>query len=245
MRLIQLTDCHLQADKSQCPFNGINPYETLLQCMDMALAETPDAILFTGDISGDESAESYQHFVEIVASRLHHIPWHVIAGNHDQSEHFTRYLGKHLLVAGKPWELGAWRVHGLDTRWQGTKGRVLPAALMAIHHAMARESSAYHMLALHHHILPSNSWMDTHYLANAERVLSWLRAHKDIQIVIHGHVHADIKRTHEGLSILGAPSTCWQWQMTETFGTDNVPAGYRTIDLAEDGNWSTTIRRLT
>ena len=65
MRLLQLSDCHLFADHAQTGY-GVNPYQSLSRVLECAAGESPDYVIITGDVSGDNSEESYRHFLSLM-----------------------------------------------------------------------------------------------------------------------------------------------------------------------------------
>lgn len=244
MRVIQFSDCHLFADAQECGYDDINPYSSLQDIIELTVSCNPDAVVITGDISGDDSEQSYHHFMNLMQGLPVSIPWRVLPGNHDQNEHFDNLLGNLMLQPGKPWVFKHWHLHGLDTRYQGTKGWVYDQQLAQLDLAIARSPGAHHVVALHHHVIPTQSWMDTHALVNADRLLSWLDEQTNVPIVVHGHIHNDQQAKHHHSHIMGVPSTSWQFKCQDTFATENLSPGLRIMDLENNGQWQTTIRRL-
>lgn len=242
-RLVQLTDCHLCADHTRSFYN-VNPYEALARVLRKVVAEKPDCVLITGDISGDDSRQSYQHFLTMMDHFLPDCPWRVIPGNHDANNAFDAALGDVQLKAGVPWTLPNWQVHGIDTRFVDARGRIDEKQIAAVTKAMEKNPHCEHLLALHHHIAPTDSWMDKHSLINSEVLLSWLGQNHKLGLLIHGHIHAPLQYNLDKKTVLAAPSTCWQWALNDTFAVDPSQPGYRLIELRDDGTWSSWIRRV-
>ena len=111
--LIQLSDCHLLKDKDKTGYAGIAPYDSLARVLSdiqnyivQEVASEPQqrakyqlVVLVTGDISGDNSPESYQHFIALMEQHIEPagIEWFVLAGNHDNNPYFEKYVGcRHL-----------------------------------------------------------------------------------------------------------------------------------------------------
>lgn len=82
VRVLQLTDCHLFADESK-DLLGVNTSESFKAVVEAVRAQNfdYDFIAFTGDISQDYSATSYQHFANIIS--VLHKPVFFLPGNHD------------------------------------------------------------------------------------------------------------------------------------------------------------------
>ncbi|MEG3767543.1 metallophosphoesterase family protein [Alteromonas sp. 14N.309.X.WAT.G.H12] len=242
-RLVQLSDCHLCADHNRSFYN-VNPYEALKRVLHQVVGEKPDCVLITGDISGDDSRQSYQHFLTMMDHFLPDCPWRVIPGNHDATPLFSDVFTGTQLTAGRPWTLHNWQVHGLDTRFVDARGKIDEKQLAAVTKAMESHPHGGHLLALHHHIAPTGSWMDKHSLANPEVLLSWLGQNHKPVLLIHGHIHAPLQYTLGKSTVLAAPSTCWQWALNDAFAVAPSPPGYRLIELLDDGTWSSWIRRV-
>lgn len=275
IELIQISDCHLFKNKSKVGYGGIAPYqslETILRQISerIGLSKTkraPDGahqhqttddvaqcvatILVTGDISGDDTLESYLHFLSLMNQYIDsiNVDWYVIAGNHDNNPYFQRILAKHILLSGYPVTLEEWQVHGMDTRCtnepHSAKGDVKSHDVSMVSAALELASSKYHLVALHHHIQPSNSWMDKHRLFNAERIEAMASKYAQIKGFIHGHVHHPLRQQVGDYKTpsFGAPSTCWQWEMQTTFGVSENSPGYQVIQLHSDGGLSCEVYR--
>ena len=92
--LIQLSDCHLLKGKDKTGYAGIAPYDSLARVLSdiqnyivQEVASEPQqrakhqvVVLVTGDISGDNSPESYQHFIALMEQHIEpaNIEWFVV-----------------------------------------------------------------------------------------------------------------------------------------------------------------------
>ena len=75
IRLCQISDCHLFADPSSVGYGDVNPYESLYRVLAQVAHSAPDGVIVTGDISGDDSEQSYAHFLALMTKHLGNIPW--------------------------------------------------------------------------------------------------------------------------------------------------------------------------
>lgn len=112
INIVQITDCHLTADKSAL-FYGANPYQNLLRVLsdihtkhisalrvkqtgieanretdgergtEAEQAQRITAIIFTGDLVQDIEWQSYQNLLDAIHQFSWDIPFYAIAGNHD------------------------------------------------------------------------------------------------------------------------------------------------------------------
>lgn len=266
-RLLHITDCHLFADPDRTGYGDIKPYHSLARILSRVfnLCENEpqteaydgsaqpttyapghiDGVIVTGDISGDDSKQSYLHFRQLIA-RYVSVPLWVIPGNHDNNPYFSQLLGDLWLQAGTRQVFGQWCLHGLDTRTTGTQGIIDNDQLLSVSNAIAQQESRHHLLCIHHHVYPTGSWMDTHNLRNPERLINWLKHQREVKALIHGHVHTPLRQFVDAtkIPIFGAPSTSWQWQMSVDFSVSTLSPGYQILTLHPTGNLSVEIERI-
>lgn len=211
--------------------------------MQVAL-EQPDLILLTGDISGDGSAASYQHFCQLWQQAQIKAPLRVIAGNHDKMALLHQYLSAQLLDVADPMPLGNWVMHGLNSQYQGALGHISVASLQQLQWHLAQQPEHYHLLALHHHPLALNGWMDQHALLNADALNQVIQSHQQVRAVVYGHVHMQREVIQHDCLYLACPSTCWQWQNAADFAVSELTAGFRVLQLRDNGSMASHICRL-
>ena len=78
MRVVQITDAHLYADTKARSRVGL-PWQQFQQVLAAVSAEHPDVVVFTGDISQDESAASYALAVQAMGALP--CPWYWLPGH--------------------------------------------------------------------------------------------------------------------------------------------------------------------
>lgn len=242
MKLIQISDCHLLESPQRCGYGDINPLQSLAAVLDTLVSLDVDGVLVTGDISGDDSEQSYQHFIQAMNQYLPGIPVKVIAGNHDNNRFFDTLLAPWLLSSDTCWELGEWCIHGLDTRSTGTLGKIDSLQLDQVSTQMQKHANKQHLLAIHHHPVATQSWMDKHALHGVPELEYWLKQNP-VQAIVHGHIHAENQTRLANTPVLGVPSTCWQWALTQEFGLADAAPGIRVFDLSTS-TLHTEIRRV-
>ncbi|WP_421133543.1 metallophosphoesterase family protein [Alteromonas sp. A079] len=247
LTLLHISDLHLAGDKQKKGYDNAVPIETFTRVLAHALLHTDkiDGLLVTGDISGDNSKASYDHFLSVIQT-VRSLPVWVIPGNHDNNQFYASALQSYHLSDERPAKLGRWCLHGLDTRRTGTSGEVRPAALRRVAANIQASPQYHHLVALHHHVMPSNSWMDKHELVNADEFVTWLDTQPQIRAILHGHVHSPLRQVIGNNRCLsfGAPSTCWQWELTPDFNTSAEGPGYQLFSLYDDGNLMCEVKRV-
>ncbi len=244
MKAVQISDCHIYADKHRSGYNDVNPYQSLEKVLKTALQEKTDIVLFTGDISGDATEQSYQHFAELCAEYLGSQPWCYIPGNHDCPTTMLSMFKQHSLCHQSPLKLGKWRIHGLDSHHQKTLGFVSPEALQDLESSIVKAEDAYHLVAVHHHPILTDSWMDKHEWLNRDNFLQMVERLEGLSGVIYGHIHTDSKHQLGNTTLFSCPSSCWQWKMQPDFAFSSELPGYRTLTLCEDGQIETQVTRV-
>lgn len=245
IRVIQITDCHLFADIHRSAYQKINPYISLQQVLACAQNLKPELVLVTGDISGDLSETSYQHFQTLWQQAGIPAAMHLIPGNHDEPVLLRQFFRRQLAWLQTSLKLGNWHLHALDSYYRGTLGNVDEEQLTRLRERVNAAPDAFHLVAVHHHPIPCNSWMDKHQWCNREAFVALLDELPQIRLVIHGHVHADLTWQYGNSQVLACPSTCWQWRHTEEFAVDDKAPGLRLLELGANGQFNTRIIRVS
>lgn len=242
MRIAQLSDCHLYSDKNRCGYGNIVPYQSLQQVITQLNTIAPDMVLFTGDLSGDYSPQSYLNMQVLLQQLKAPIPVRMIAGNHDEpvllAQTFPEYYRSDEMetVNGVEWLY-------LNTRYHGNTGRV-DLAFFKDRIKQINHSDNPVVIVMHHHPLDSGSWMDTHELVNREEFCVMLQQIIPPTLLLHGHIHHASEKTVANVTVLSCPSTCWQWQMSEHFGVSDEQPGGRMLALQQHHQWQNRIFRI-
>jgi Icc protein len=246
MKIVQISDCHLFADNDKVGYNNINPFRSFEQILAECKAQRPDVLLVTGDISGDGSGQSYQHFSQLVQEAQIGCRIGIIPGNHDNQKQLAFYVPEKYLWLHHPILVlpNQWHIHLLDTQYRHTIGQLSKDNLNSLTKYINQHSSDFHLLAAHHHPIKCGGWMDKHEWTNSHDFNAVVANHQSIKGVIYGHIHSAIEQQIEQCLYMACPSTCWQFANQESFATTDLKPGYRVINLLENGQISTSIRRL-
>lgn len=243
-RIVQVSDCHLVSDLDKTSYSDINPYQSLKAVLQSAANESPDILLLTGDISGDDSVQSYQYLKLLL--REPYIPKVVrmIPGNHDVPDLMMQELGEDICRFDGFEDLGRWRIHYMNSKHQGTLGHVSEERLQAFQDDVLELPRSHHIVVVHHHPLDTNSWMDKHEWTNRDKFLQLMHYLPRPVRVLYGHIHQERSRTFSGQEYYACPSSCWQWKLQDEFGVSDEAPGYRVIELGDDGEWLTWVNRI-
>ena len=242
----QITDTHLFADPNQ-EQKGIVTAKSLQSVLERVqqLSPQPDLLLLTGDLSQDETPESYQYLRSLLTPLA--IPACWIPGNHDDVSLMEQILAQDPIFPRKSFQLGAWQFILLNSAVPScVYGELSTSSLEWLEEQLHIANNCPTLIALHHPPLSVNSaWMDNISLQNSSDFLAILDRHPQVRLVIFGHIHQDFSRTRQGIHYFGAPSTGVQFAPNlQEFQLDSLPPGFRLFHLYPDGTWKTQVERV-
>nr|WP_227875153.1 3',5'-cyclic-AMP phosphodiesterase [Oceanisphaera profunda] len=249
--LLQITDTHLFADKN-ADFLGIAPWYSARAVVDAILenareldATPQDFILATGDLSQDQTPESYRHFSELMGELAPPIFW--LPGNHDDGHLMQAELDDAGISNAKHLLCGQWQILLLDTHLNHeTFGELSAAQLILLEQAITHYPEHHLLLAVHHQAIPVGcAWLDQHNLRNSAAMKAILAKHQAAKVVMCGHVHQGFDQYEQGIRYLASPATCIQFKpLSDDFALDSMAPGWRALSLYPDGRLSTQVWRL-
>jgi Icc protein len=205
-----------------------------------------DAIISTGDISQDHTAESYRQFEKGIAPLEKTCFW--LPGNHDFKPAMTSVLPseqikqvEHVLLSEY------WQIVLLDSQVVGVPhGRLSDEQLTLLDDKLSEHSNRHTLVLLHHHpLLVGSRWLDQHTLKDANHFWDVVAQHSNVKAVLCGHVHQDMNVNHQGVQVMATPSTCVQFKPNSNdFALDARSPGWRELILNADGSFETRVQRL-
>ena len=246
MKIIQISDCHLFANSQKVGYNNINPFRSLKRILSEVKKHQIEVLLVTGDISGDGSGQSYQHFSNLVNETKLDCKIGIIPGNHDNQVQLKENVFEEYLWSSNPQIVlpNQWHIHLLDTQYQQTIGRISEGSLISLAEYLSLHPHEYHLLAAHHHAIPCEGWMDKHELTNRHKFNAIVAKYPSIKGVVYGHIHMAIEQQINHCLYMACPSTCWQFANQKTFATSDFMPGYRVIELLKNGQIITSTHRI-
>lgn len=244
MRILQLSDTHFLKDPQQI-FWDINPYQTLSKIIThIKNNEKPDLLLLTGDLSQDDTPQSYQHLSNLISSL--NINTYFIPGNHDILPVMEQFFNGDYIYPAKLIYLNHWAVILLNSTEPGKISGVLSSAELKFLRDSLQKTQNYRVIiALHHHpILLNTELMDKYSLENNQEFLQMIREFPHVKLVLFGHVHQAFNQEIKGIHFLACPSTWIQFLPgAKDLQFDPLAPGYRWIELHEQ-DFSTGIIRV-
>ncbi len=248
LRVVQITDTHLNRIEGGT-LVGLNTDFSLQHVIDRVKRERQaiDLVLGTGDISDHGSEEAYSRARDYFAQLNAPVLW--LPGNHDRTEIMAAVLGQDgELVRTACSE--HWMVVMLNSQIPGEVGGRLGAeelAALEICLAEANQSGQHVLVCLHHQPLPMGSaWIDQQMVEDSSAFFACIEQSSQVRAVLWGHVHQELDAERSGIRMLSTPSSCIQFApQSDDFKIDDMPPGYRWLDLLPDGTIETGVSRVT
>jgi 3',5'-cyclic AMP phosphodiesterase CpdA len=251
-RFLQLTDLHVVPDADLV--SGVldtrmlvsSAVDTLLERM--SALDPIDAVLVSGDISDDGSAESY----EIARSQLDRLglPLLVVPGNHDRREPMRTAFSDLATMPARgliDWvtTVGDTTVIGLDTLVEGQGGGELrESSLTLLAQTLPSLASERSVIVMMHHppMRTGIQFMDAIGLGNLSALEQSLTAAPKDTLILSGHVHGVHHGRIAGCSIITAPSTCSYFALNRRadapVGFHSGATGYAVLETGKNPLWS-------
>lgn len=246
VRLAQVTDSHIFATQQGCllGLNTRTSFEAVCQRL-MQEEWSPDALLATGDLSQDASAESYQYLAE--RFKAMNIPTFWLPGNHDDPAMMEQHLTNETVLAAKQLLIGNWQVILLDSSVPGkVHGFLNSEQLDFLERALESHPEKHTLVTLHHQ--PQNvgcQWLDQIGLHNTDELSQLLSRYSQVKAVLWGHVHQEFEKEHQGIKWIATPSSCVQFKpKSEDFCAGSESPGYRFLSLYPDGRMESVVHRI-
>jgi len=244
--LLQITDTHLFSDRNK-DLLGIKTVQSFEAVIEHAAKYASEcrAVLSTGDLSQDHSAQSYIDFTDNIKKLA--LPCYCIPGNHDLQSIMMPNLIEQGISQVTHIMSDFWQIIMLDSQVEGlVHGELVDSELEFLQQTLADNPDKHTLVCLHHHVLPVGSnWLDQHMLKNSERFLETIRPFNNVCAVLSGHVHQMVDVYHNGVRFMTTPSTCVQFKPNSyDFAVDNKAPGYRYLSLNQEGDISTHVERI-
>lgn len=244
--MVQISDCHLFGS-TEGRLLGLNTEDSLRQVLDCVSREQSDidVVLATGDLSQDGSVASYKRFQQHIA-RLN-VPSYWLQGNHDLTKPMVNALGGRSHLSPCLIELEDWRIIMLNSSVEHeVPGYFQPEELGFLRQALEKTKGSHTLICLHHHPVPMGCrWLDTQVVKNAADFWAIADTASHVRGILWGHVHQASDQVRNGVRLLSVPSTCVQFKPhSADFAVDELPPGYRWLDLHADGTIETEVSRV-
>jgi len=215
----QISDLHVVRAGERL-YGRIDTGERLRRCVDAIarLPVTPDALVASGDLVNEGTAEEYALLRALLAPLS--VPLFPLAGNHDERAALRAAFPEHRdLLAGERLyyaiEVGGLRLIMLDTVVTGEDRGALDAAQLAwLERELARHEGPA-LIFMHHPPCPTGiPYMDAIRLdpADASKLAVIVARFPQVQRISCGHVHRAIVTRWGGTAVGVCPSSAFQYR---------------------------------
>lgn len=249
IRLVQVTDCHLQNDPTQL-YRHHDVESQLDQMLAHLSTELPaeTLLLLTGDNVHHGGADAYKRLVEKIDVVPFDAVW--IPGNHDDLAIMRACGGalnrKVILLKG-------WCLILLDSTSEPDgkgSGSLGSKELEFLQQALQQNIDKHCLIVLHHNPLSVESgWQDSIMLADAEQFWQTLAPFDHVRGLICGHVHQEWHWQWNGVDVMSCPSSSVQFKkrcddMTLEDDPELQAPAYRLLELLEYGDITSQVKRV-
>ena len=247
LKVIQITDLHLSADKSTLLHN-INTYKSAQRVINIIAStyKNLNALILTGDLVHDESHDGYEHLNELLQPIT--CPIFLIPGNHDCLAEIEWLGNKPNFYNDNFMVYSKWVFFMFNTKKdEALEGIFNKQEIFNFEQLLSIYPEKNFLVFTHHHLININSkWMDKMKIENTDEVKNLIKTHSNIKCLSCGHVHQEFSEQLENTSIFTTPSTCYQLKPnSENFTLDDkMGPGYRMFELMDNGEFSTEIIRI-
>jgi len=249
-RIIQISDCHLLADREE-PFKGIDPHRQLLDVLRLARETVPDCerVVLTGDMAHDEQHATYQVLREHLGDCVQRC--RVIPGNHDDRSGIRSVFADRVaqdsgLVCFSE-RVGRWRLIGIDSQSTGNvHGTIGPQQYDWLSEQLRTNADEPTLLFMHHPpVTVGSGWLDAIGLRDPEPFAGVLSGAPQIRGICSGHIHQEFEGRLGGAAVYCTPATSKQFRPgTPEPEFDALPPGFRVLELGES-DFNTHVVRLS
>lgn len=246
VRVLQISDCHLFADpeKDLLGVNTSESFKATIQAIKDQNFEY-DFIAFTGDISQDYSATSYQHFASIIS--VLNKPVFFLPGNHDDGPLMYRIFEDLGVNIAKNVITPKWQFVFLNSEVYAVPHGWIERKQLDYAGFCSQRNPEQFMAVLVHHMpqLVHSAWLDTQTMHNRDEFNAYMRRLPRLKLVLTGHVHQEFDMYDHDIRYIASPSTSIQFTpLSSDFSLDNLAPGWRYLTFYPDGNIDTKVYRL-
>ncbi len=244
LRIVQITDLHLKTAPSRLWGADVDAGLDAVLAHIRKRRPTPDFILATGDLVGDEP-EAYGRLRALLEPLGQ--PVYCLPGNHD----FPAAMGQALRGGLVRWQryvaAGDWQLVLLDTSFPQTPvGYLARCELDLLDTVLATGANLHTLVFLHHNPLPvGTAWLDTMTVSNGEALFAVLARYSQVRAMAWGHIHGEFNGYRGNIKLYGTPATSVQFKPNASEPlVDDVPPGYRWFELFPDGAIKSGVERV-
>lgn len=238
VKVIQISDTHLFAD-DELEIFGAKSNITFSKVIRKIIDEDrhdADMIFLTGDMSQDETKESYQKIAHALSGL--NLPVYWIPGNHDDLEQVESvFLSAKNFNRQSSLSLPHWYLIFLNTKVEGRDdGQLSLVELKRLNEEiMAAPVNKKIAIIMHHHPAPVGTPLIDNYILQNNKDFWDIVTGTKVKLVICGHVHGDYQFENNNVMIESSPATCLQWEKGANDLKTDMKIGYKIYFFEQDG----------
>jgi len=237
IRILQISDSHIFSDK-----NNLENFKAVISEVIKDIKKIkPELLVFTGDLSHDQSELSYQYVAEQLAKLA--CPVAIIPGNHDDPELMTKVLNNQQ----REFIFDNWHIILLNSYYAGHESGLLNnAELTFLDHGLQKHPEKQTLIFLHHHVVPTGSaWLDPMGIENHNEMLTILNKYQNVKIVASGHGHQEVSAEYNKIKFFITPATSVQFKKnSKELTIDTLKPGFRWFNLYANSKYETGVIRI-
>ena len=267
--IVQISDTHVCVPDCLLK-NSFDSNHALTRVVEIINSEdyTIDCLLITGDMVEEGLEDEYAHLKQILSRINRNIPVLFCLGNHDDIDAFSKVfldrfpqmLNKYSMVDINCPDTEAGLNYCIDFKMsklivldssvkEETWGKISSDTLGWLEKILSNSVTDTNILALHHPpVRCFSEVMDNIALKNPDELEELLLFHKNVQLIICGHVHRSIFTSFAGSCIAFCPSVVFQYPIFMERGK-TVPtgeqSGFHVHKFKKNFGWSTHLRLIT
>lgn len=246
IRIIQISDIHL-FEGTENSLLGVNTQESFQAILEQIKSQQPsvDLIILSGDLSQDYSVGTYQRLADLLS--VFNTPVYYVPGNHDDPKAMASVYPRGVILDDRTILLDKWQIVFLNSQKDNSvAGYLAPDQFKLLEDALIAYPDHHTIIVLHHQpISVGSAWLDGIGLTNSAELWELLGRYSQVHTILFGHVHQQFEGKKNGVKLYSTPSCCIQFKPNQNnFGLDNIPPGYRQIELFPDGTLTTQVFRL-
>jgi len=241
LRLLQLSDCHLQPDPADS-YRSINPQQNLHRMLALADDWQPDRLVLSGDLVERAQSSVYQRLNDMLQQTG--LPVLAFPGNHDDPDLLREHLQAPVFEHNNPQVHGGWQLVWIDSNVPQQPHGELDNDRLAVLSDL--DPALPTLLFMHHQpVAVGTPWIDRFACHDSEVLWQWLQQHEhNVRAICFGHIHhgwqGEQQIGERRIPLYGAPSTsACVIPGSEKFTLDVRGPRVRWLQLADDGRLRT------
>ncbi len=245
--VFQFTDCHIFDPESGQHHKGIDTNASLLASLQGAQKiGIPDLLVFSGDLSNDETLASYQFLATAITQYFPHVSCLLQAGNHDSLPVMQQVFPYQNCRQDKLIRFGHWAVYMLETQplaggW--FYAEVLPEVYQDLDQIAVQDDIQNVLVFMHYNLVELKFRGIECGVTETMRLRQAMQNTGKVRCVSSGHIHQEYHWLENGIIYTSTPPTGIQSRLPN--GEESKEwIGFKRFELFSDGSISMDTLRI-